>query len=208
MRRSHIRIQARDTDFCSYYAGANPLFYDVNVCPHCGFAFTEAFSNIPDLRKQHVEDQYVKRIEVPQLCGTRVMEDALKSYKLALLSANILGEKKFVLANLCMRLAWLNRYIKNGSEEKRFITHALQLYEQMYETERIDRIPMEEEKIIYLIGELYGRIGNYDKTRKWFSYIFTSQHLDPKWKAIARDRWLEYRGRQKEIKENPEGFDE
>ena len=74
--------------------------------------------------------------------------------------------------------------------------------------ERLDQIPMEEEKLIYLIGEINGRLGHFDKTRKWFSYIFTSRQLQAKWRAIARERWLEFRRQELEIKENPDGFDE
>lgn len=208
LRRSKIRIQRRDADFCTYYIGINPLFYDVNVCPHCGFTFTDAFSNIPDLRREYMEKHYFTKIVVPQLCGTREIEDAVKSYKLALLCANLLGEKTFVLGNLCLRLAWLHRYLKDSREERRFLSHALELYEDLYQNERLDVIPIEEEKLVYLIGELHGRLGQYDKTRRWFSYIFTSRDLDPKWKALARDRWLEYRKIEAEIKENPEGFEE
>lgn len=208
MKRSKIRIKAKDTDFCTYYIGENPLYYDVNVCPNCGFAFTEGFSPINLLRKSHFEEQYVKKIEIPQLCGERNIHDAVRSYKLALLSASMLGEKRIVMANICMRLAWLHRYLNNNLEEKRFLSHALQFYEDIYQMERMDRIPMEEEKLIYLVGELNGRLGNYEKTRKWFSYIFTSRNLQPKWKSIARERWLDYRNSRSEITQNPEGFDD
>ncbi len=208
LRKSKIRTHSRDTDFCTYYTGDNPLFYDVNVCPNCGFAFTESFSNIPDLRKGDIENHYLKKIVVPQLCGPRKIEDAIRSYKLALLCAIMLREKTFILANLCMRLAWFYRYMDNGDEERRFLSHALQQYEDLYQNERLDHIPMEEEKLVYLIGELNGRLGQYEKTRRWFSYIFTSRDLEPKWKTLARDRWLEYRQNQADIKENPEGFEE
>ncbi|RYD01873.1 hypothetical protein N752_27500 [Desulforamulus aquiferis] len=46
VKSKYIVIERQDRDFCSYFAGINPLFYDIMVCKYCGFAFTRE-TNIP-----------------------------------------------------------------------------------------------------------------------------------------------------------------
>ncbi|GBF12115.1 DUF2225 domain-containing protein [Tepidibacillus sp. HK-1] len=193
MRQSKTKVIKRDADYCPYYEGVNPLFYEVNVCPHCGFAFTDSFSPIRELKNNRIKQDYIDKIQVPQLCKKRSIQDAIYCYKLALYTATILEEQNFIIANLCMRIAWINRYLQNKEEELRFLKNALDTYYEIYETEDLDKIPMDKYTFIYLIGELQGRLGDYEKMRRWFSMIFEDKNVTPKILKMARDRWNEYK---------------
>ena len=51
VRSSSIRVQRIDNDFCQHYQSANPLFYEMMVCPRCGFTFNLEFYSIGALAK-------------------------------------------------------------------------------------------------------------------------------------------------------------
>jgi uncharacterized protein len=206
---SRIKAVKRDSDFCTYFAGDNPMYYEYNICPHCGFAFTDSFSPVRGLKRAQLKEQYLDKIVVPDACGLRNLEDAIKGYKLSLLCASIVDEKTFIKANICLRIAWFNRYKGDLTEENRFMQHAAEMYEQIYQTESLDQVPMEEPKLLYLIAELHARLGHYNLTRSWFSYLLMAEQIDAKWKSMARDRWFEIKTRHANAAtvDDPEGYD-
>jgi uncharacterized protein (DUF2225 family) len=207
VRIGKIKPLRRDSDFCTYFEGENPILYEYNICPHCGLAFTDSFAPIRGPKRDLIKSNYLDKLEkIPNACGPRTLEDALKGYKLTLLCATILNEKHYIQANLCLRIAWLYRYLERKEEEKRFLQNAVELYETMYQTEKLDNIPMEEPKLLYLIAEIHARLGHYDLTRKWFSYLLTARHIEEKWKKTARNRWFEIKTQHAQI-EDPEGYE-
>jgi len=50
-------VASRDSDFCVYYESVNPLFYEVWVCEHCGYAaLQERFENISPIEAKIVKE--------------------------------------------------------------------------------------------------------------------------------------------------------
>lgn len=192
-RSGRLRILKKDEDFCNHYDGENPYFYEVNVCPNCSFAFTESFSALNKSKRELILKEYIEKAKRFQLCDERDVKSALTCFKLALLCATVLNEKKLTIAGLCLKIAWLNRYQKNIKEENRFLQNALDLYEQIYQTEDLDRLPVNKSKFIYLMGELNGRLGNYEMARKWFGILLTEKDIEPGIKQMTRERWLGYK---------------
>ncbi|UOF92650.1 DUF2225 domain-containing protein [Fodinisporobacter ferrooxydans] len=208
VRISKIKASKRDTDFCTYFIGENPMFYEFYNCPHCGLAFTDSFSPIKGQARERIKYEYIDKIEVTNCCGSRTLKEAIRGYKLTLLCANILNEKTLTIANLCMRIAWLQRYAGNHEEERRFLQNAVNFYEQIYQTQSLATLPMEEGKLLYLIGEIHGRLDHYDKTRSWFSYVLTAKHIDSKWKSLVRDRWFDIKSTHSTQTDDPDGYNE
>ncbi|WP_339062977.1 DUF2225 domain-containing protein [Tepidibacillus marianensis] len=193
IRQRYIRIKKQDADFCPYFQGENPLYYEVNVCPDCGFAFTERFAPITDKKKQVLKEQYIDRIKVPKACEKRTPECAMQFYKLALYASNLLDENLLIQANLCMRIAWIYRYEGNQLEEKRFLQNALDTYLEIYQRENLERLEMDKYLLLFMIGELYGLLGEYEKMRSWFSILLSDQMTTPKILDRTRERWREYK---------------
>lgn len=190
-------VSKKDEDMCHYYEGENSYFYDAFVCPNCGFAFTSSFKKLNKIAMEELEDKYLNKIEIPQnLGGPRDIKQAEKSYKLALLCGTITKQKDLALAQICLRIAWLNRYQENKEEENRFLENALKLYTKAYETENLDANPANRDLILYLIGELNGRLGNIEETRKWFSIIIGNRQSDKAILNLTRERWLDYKYEQ------------
>lgn len=187
-------VTKKDEDMCHYYGGENPYFYDTFVCPNCGFAFTSNFKNLAKVVVEELEKKYLAKIEIPKDLGEkRDIKQAEKSYKLALLCGTITKQKPLALAQVCLRIAWLNRYQNNTVEENRFLENALQLYIKAYETENLDTNPANRDLILYLIGELNGRLGNREETRKWFSILISNKQTDKAILNMTRERWMDYK---------------
>ena len=199
IKQSKLIVKHKDHDFCIHYEGEiTPYYYDVNVCPYCGYAFLE---NSPELRnseKEILRKNYIERLHKINLCGPRTMEDAIMSYKLALICSTFLKEQHLITAILCLRLSWLYRLQNNLPEEERFLNNALNAYLRVYELEDLNQLAMGKAKLLYLLGELHGRLGKYEEARMWFSLLFREKGADPKVVKMARERWYDFKEQMKE----------
>lgn len=199
VRTTKLRMLDRDTDFCTYYEGVNPYFYEINVCPECGFAFSDNFNDsIADENankfREIVSSKWAKR----DFGGLRDIDQAIESFKLAIASAQIVGLKDSRVAGLCLRIAWLYRIKENREEEVRFMKWAVRLYEKAYQWEDFDtEDSMDMGTVLYLLGELNYRIGNYEKASNWFNIAITKLTNAPGVSArtmvLIRDRWHDIR---------------
>jgi uncharacterized protein (DUF2225 family) len=111
----------------------------------------------------------------------------MKVYKLALLSAQSIGEKQRVIAGILHHIAWLYRYEGNQQEEQRFMRFALQAYIKVYEEEGSE---LNNAKLMYLIGELNRRTGELTEAVKWFSRIVGDKRImDAAMIRKSREQW-------------------
>ena len=195
VRTNKTKLIKRDSDFCPYYEGENPLYYDVNVCPECGFSFTESFAAINDQGKyETLKEKFIDKINTNlNLTNERNTYDALNAYKLAIYSATLLNEDDLIIANLGLRIAWIYRFLKKREEEHRFIKNVLDIYYDIYQNEDLERMPMDKYLLIYLIGDLSGRLGEIDRVSKWFSIIIEDRAATPRVVKLTKDRWQYYR---------------
>lgn len=193
IKNSKLIVDRKESDFCVYYQGESPYFYEVWVCPHCGYAFSANFSPLKGEQKQILNEEYIKRIIPQYLNKKRTLEEAIRAFKLALLCASIGKQSNTVSAGLCMRLAWLYRYKGQQDEELKYLAKARDLYTEIYEVENLDNHPLGKYKVIYLIGELNGRLGNYLESRKWFNLLFSEKNAEPALIKLARDQWATYK---------------
>lgn len=190
-----VRLLKQDTDFCPTYQGENPYYYTVNICPYCGMAFTEGFGPIRESVLSELRESYLNKVRGLNLCGPRTIQEAIKSFQLALLCAEIIQERDLIKANMCLAIAWLYRIKGDKEGEKTYLEKALNGFIYVYER---DRAGSEElQKVLYLIGELYARQNQYEASAKWFNILFSQPVLEPAIETIARERWQEIRSQYK-----------
>jgi uncharacterized protein (DUF2225 family) len=188
VRPSFKKTVKTDTDFCPYYKDYNPEFYTVRVCPYCGFSSTELFSQkLADKHKEAFAEKiglHWKRFDYGK---ERIWGEAMHTYKLAVVCAQLAEEKDRVMAALLQRVAWLYRYRGREEEEQRFLRHALECYIKVYELEGID---LNNAKLMYMIGELHRRIHNYAEAVKWFSRVINDKKIqDAAMIRACREQW-------------------
>ncbi|MCO1600576.1 DUF2225 domain-containing protein [Desulfosporosinus nitroreducens] len=205
--RSRFAVPYRtDSDFCPHFreGNYNPHYYFVNVCPECGFAFSEEFSEqFPLGSKELINSRITKHWKKRDFGEERDLQQALESYKLAILAGTLKKEKNAVLAGLCLRLAWLYRTEDNTEQEMRFLVLALKAYEESFVHSDFADTSMSEIRVLFMIGELSRRLEQYKKAVSYFSKIIQHKNADgePKIVNLAREQWRE--AAEELRKENP-----
>ncbi|MCR8645323.1 DUF2225 domain-containing protein [Paenibacillus sp. N1-5-1-14] len=178
-----------DSDFCVHYKDNNPDFYVVRVCPNCGYSFSENFSEkLTDSQREAIASKITVNWTTRDFGGKRDWDTALHTYKLALLCAQIKSEKERVIAGLLHHIAWLHRYQGNKEEELRFLQYALDAYISVYETEGTE---INNARLMYLMGEIHRRLGQYVDAVKWFSRVINDKRImDSAMIAKSREQWV------------------
>ncbi|KHF39188.1 hypothetical protein LQ50_16710 [Halalkalibacter okhensis] len=193
IRTRYVRVKNVHSDFYTEYADnlINPHLYDVDVCPKCGFASNESFTNhFSDAAKQAVKEGF-KGWRNQDFGGERTESEAIQTKKLALYSAMLKQEKHIVIAGICVRLAWIYRLVKNGEQELRFLERALQQYKLSFEKGDYEGTQMSEVKLLYMIGEVARRAGDKEEATSSFSRVIQHKYrqLEPKTVEMAREQW-------------------
>lgn len=190
VRPSFKKSASRDSDFCVHYKDPeyNPDYYVVRVCPYCGFSTTENSKiNLLESHKRKYNLEVAEKWELKDFGGKRSWEDALQTYKLALLCAQIVEESERVKAGLLHHIAWLYRYKGDQEQETRFITYARDAYIRVFEKEAGK---VNQARLMYLIGDLNRRLQQYSEAVKWFSRVINDKSImDSAMIQASREQW-------------------
>lgn len=192
-----------DSDFCTHYdeGKVNPDYYVVRVCPSCGCASTEnSLKHWYEPQRKKFEARIANQWKNRDYGGERTWEDALATYQLALLTAQTIGESHRVVAGLLHHIAWLYRYRNDVVEERRYMQYALDAYVAVLEQEWRDQ---NDARLIFIIGELYRRLGEFNEAVKCFSKIVHDKRImDAAMIRAAREQWTLIREEMREETEN------
>lgn len=199
--RNRMRMLKQDTDFCTYYDGLNPYYYVVWVCPHCGYAAQDShFSELTNAAIEKIQ-AFLKGKKVSiDFGGERTLEQALKTYKLAIFYAEMINSLPSQLGGLYLKLAWLFREANRKEEEKLALTKAVENYDLALMKETLPIGNMSEMTLIYLVGELMHRIGKYEDALTYLSKVVNSPQARQEKRVLdmARDMWHQVRDEIKE----------
>ncbi|RID85340.1 DUF2225 domain-containing protein [Peribacillus asahii] len=199
IRSRFIKVSEYDTDFCPKYAEGttNGLFYNIHVCPKCGFAFSKEFSKyFAPGTKEEISEKICSHWVPHSFSGERTINDAIQTYKLACYSAILKKEKHITIAGLYLRTAWLYRLKQNEEQEHRFMRLARREYEESFSIGDYTGTQVSEVRILYLLGELSRRIGELQAATKHFSMVLEKRKSAVETSIIqmARDRWADIKG--------------
>lgn len=188
VRPSFKKTIRKDSDFCGHYRGVNPDYYVVRVCPYCGYATTENFENklTPQSREQF-RHKIGSNWTMRDFSGERSWDNALQSYQLALLCAQIAEEKPRIIAGVLHHIAWLYREKEDEEQENKFLQFALDAYIEVFETETMD---VNDARLMYMIGELHRRLKQYHDAVKWFARVVNDKRImDAGMIKACREQW-------------------
>lgn len=194
VRSKFIRVKETDTDFCPIYnaPNVNALYYNVFVCEHCGFSFTEDFSAyFAPGTKEKIKEQITDKWVPHSFGGERTASQAIQAYQLALICGKLKNEKNVALAGLALRIGWLYRFLQNKEQEMRFLKIARDLYLESYSTEDYAGSGMKAATVMYMIAELSRRIGDLENATRFFSKVIESKRYGGEAKLVemAKEQW-------------------
>ena len=203
VRSRFARVSSTDSDFKPNYKDSevNPLFYNIAVCPSCGFSFTDDFAPyFAPGTKEQIASTITAGWQRQTFGNERTIDQAIDTYKLGYLSAVVKKEKALTIAGITLRTAWLYRILENSVEEQRFLTIARNLYEDAYSADDHVGTQMSETRVLYMVAELSYRAGDREKATQYFSKIIETQRTstEPQLIEMTKERWQEIR----EEKEN------
>lgn len=192
IRASRLRLLKRDEDFLNHYNTENPIKYNIFVCSNCGYAASESkFDNIKKDQTRIIIENISSRWNKRDLGGVRDLDEAIESYKLALVSGTLLNVTKLEKGNICLNLGWLYRLKEDKAEENRFLKLARDQFIEAYNTESLSGTNMDDSKLSYLIGELSRRLNEKEESLSWFNTCLglSSTKMNPALNDMAREQW-------------------
>lgn len=198
VRSKYLRVKHMDKDFCKHYAAINPLFYEIMVCPQCGFAYNEEIQQIPmsSLQRQEIKSRLytVLQGQAPKdYSGVRSLDQAIETFLLALYTLEGRPVPSSKKGMLYLKIAWLYRYQGNQWKEAKYIEKTLSALIKAYKNE-IFTDAQAEVNITYLIGALFFRTGQYLEAAKWLDRVIRRpKPVLPALAKQARELWVELR---------------
>ncbi len=199
-RHSRLKLIKEHGDFFKEYEGINPSYYLVQVCKHCGYAYTDQFEKPNPTQKEILNKKVAAQWSPRDLGGYRETNSALESLKLAILCGQIQGVKLNVLATLLLHTAWIYRELSDEDNEKRFISLARDSFMKIYQEDTSGEIDLA--RLLYLLGELNRRLGHYEEAVSWFSRLVSNKKIkDKKMINRAREQWMNIKKERKKQKD-------
>lgn len=201
VRSKFIKVESHHTDFQPIYENKeiNPLLYNIFVCEHCGFSFTDDFTKYFAPGVKEIIQEQISSKWAPRTYGNeRSIEEGIMTYKLGILSGTLKKEKFVNMAGLALRTAWLYRLQDKQEEEIRFLEMARNRYAESYSKDDYNGTQMSESRMLYLIAELSRKIGDIEYATRYFSKVIEKQNssLEPTIVEMAKDRWQEIRAQK------------
>lgn len=177
VRSRKLIIAEKHDDLNIVYKDINPLYYHVLVCPECGYTGAEVeFEDISPIHKKIFDDQIRYKWKQRDYGNPRTVDEAIETYKLALLMAQLFKKPKNYIGNICLKLAWIYREIKSDKEEE-FLKYALVNLQEAYQKERLETASINEITTAYIVAELNRRFGNYKEAIVWYAKVLDNPEI-------------------------------
>ena len=201
--KSKLSVERTDEDFCVHYKDFNPYLYKIWFCEKCGYAADEKtfLGSMPVVHKKKIKEFLDSRKLGMQFVEERGVPDAVAAYKLAIYYAEMIEQPLAKRAGMYLGLAWIYRYSGEQDKEMEMMQKAAELYDQSLMTERFPQNGMSDDTAVYLVGAIYYRMKDYEKSTQYLSRLIGDQSLrdrDIQLYKRARDLWQSVREDQSE----------
>lgn len=203
VKSRQLKLEKIDLDLRPIYDLLDPALYDVIACNTCGYAaLKKVFHKITPLKQKLFKERVAKQFIGKPYPESYTYDIAIERYKLALYDAIIIDTKDSEKAYICLKISWLYRGFYESVEnlpddgdrialyktsELAFMKHAVDGFKIAYEKENFPVLDLDEITIVFLIGELSRRLGEFDEANKWLSQVILSNVANSRLKDRARN---------------------
>lgn len=188
VKAKSFRIDSKDSDLFIRYRISNPYFYEVLICPVCGYsALRTDFDKIKKYQIKLIQERvcikWVPRsFELPFTAKT-----AIERYKLALMNIILMEGPASSKAIITLRIAWMYRLLEDSTNEKIFLSQSLNAFNETYTNEYLPVYGLDRFSIMYLIGDLNRLLGDDTMALRCYSDCLTTIGSPQKIKELARN---------------------
>ena len=187
-KEKKTRLMTVELDLRPVHTPIDPNYYDVVICPICGYANTrELFPNIIKRRRELVQEKispYYRHYEYPVKLSADM---AIERYKLVLLNYMVQQPKDGERAYICMKIMWLYRSKGDQVNERLFAKLALKGYKEAITKENPPIMGMNADTLNYIIGAIAANLGDRTTTLQFMSAVITSASASTGLKDKARE---------------------
>lgn len=193
LRAARTRLVPADKEsdfFVKYEGDVNPYYYDIAVCPNCGYAASEGNWTPSALDLTLTSRGLGQRKPKADYTGLRDLQLATQTYMLAIHSLSFRKHGIGATALMYMRLAWLYRGVDEATEQ-RYLRPAAEMLEQSLVREDAPPGKMSALTCEYLTGELYRRAGDPAKATLFFAQVAQNPAAkqERQIEKLAREGW-------------------
>lgn len=175
-----------DTDLRMYFDPIDPMYYDIILCPYCGYASRAAtFSHITQRQADKIIANITPKYKPREYSVLLSLDDAIERYKMALLNCFIKDGKDGEKAYLCLKLAWLYRVIPDKEREIAYLENAKTGFEKAYVSENFPICGIDETTMVYMLADISRRIGQNDVSMRYLSRIMGDKNVPQRIKDKA-----------------------
>lgn len=160
-------VKGKDTDFRPHYVGMDALPVFVQACPRCHFAgYPKDFDKVcPEVRRSVLSG----KLKAEEVIGREPPEQLHGSTKYILAARCRSADpeaQQLEVADLYLRASWCARVERFPERERHCQAEAAAHFEQALDTGEAEA--NQRPVILYLIGELYRRLGMFEVARQYF----------------------------------------
>ena len=170
------------------YEPIDPNFYDIIICPKCGFAAVRMmFNKITSKQSELIAEKITPNFKPPVYPPVLSVDQAIERYKLALLNAMVKNAKDGEKAYICLKLIWM--YKTKGDEENRlnFVKLTKSGFLNAMAKEHFPIMGLQDSTVTYLLGLLATETKEYDEALRFISNVIISKTASERLKERARD---------------------
>ena len=173
----------QDTDFRRHYAGQDPLMYQVHACPSCRFcAFEGDFGEVSDRTRDFVRSGRLLRA-VPSAAVERELSGSTKFLLAAACYEFDSRATMMRLADLYLRGSWCARSEHRRQRESQCQIEAILRFEKTLEDGEVEE--GQRDTVLYLLGELYRRVGRFELAVAMFDRALAEVGVDTEEDVIS-----------------------
>lgn len=205
MKSGKAKLLGTDSDLRAKYEGIDPVKYDVELCPHCGYAaLGRYFTGLTSTQAKMIREKVSAKVQIHSYEGeTYSYEHAMERYKLALVCAVVKHARASEKAYICLKSAWLLRgwaeSLKESREAEEKTIAALEQQENEYlqntykgfvearQSESFPMCGMDEITVDYLLAVLATRFKKFDIASRMVASILASPSANARMKEKTRE---------------------
>ena len=187
VKESRLRVLSVEFDLHPACHPIDPNFYDVIICPKCGYAAVkDYFYNIMTRQAELILKEIAPKYIAQNYPTMLDVDMAIERYELALLNSMIKNGKDGEKAYICLKLMWFHRIKCDVDNQKLFAELTLKGFSSALIKDDLPIMGLNGDTITYLLGALYMLLGDKKSALRFLSDVVVSKTASDRLKDRAR----------------------